>query len=109
MMNRTFLFVFLGAGLALSLPRASTLAAEASVITTGTLLEEMIDLDRLARWPEPAYRTIQFSSRLRSDYAPRLLNVNLKPVELQAGSRELMIECVDAGVVGLDYLWLKGE
>jgi hypothetical protein len=46
---------------------------------------------------------------LRSDYAPRLLNVNLQPVELKAGSRELVIECVDAGVVGLDYLWVKGE
>ena len=33
-----------------------------SVVTTGTLLEEMTDLGRLARWPEPAYRTIQFSS-----------------------------------------------
>jgi hypothetical protein len=62
MMNRTCLLFFLGAGFALSLPPASTLAAEASVVTTGTLLEEMIDLDRLARWPEPAYRTIQFSS-----------------------------------------------
>jgi len=47
--------------------------------------------------------------RLQSDHAPRVLNVNLKPVNLQAGSRELMIECVDAGVVGLDYLWIKAE
>jgi hypothetical protein len=31
-------------------------------ITTGTLLGEMADLERLARWPEPAYRTVQFSS-----------------------------------------------
>ena len=62
MMNRTFLLCCLGAGCALSLPQAPTLAAEAGVITTGTLLEEMTDLDRLARWPEPAYRTIQFSS-----------------------------------------------
>jgi len=47
--------------------------------------------------------------RLQSDFAPRVLNVNLKPMTLQEGTRELMIECVDAGVVGLDYLWLKTE
>ncbi|MCY2993373.1 MAG: hypothetical protein NTY19_36675 [Planctomycetota bacterium] len=42
----------------------SVLAAEAErpEITIGTLLEEMSDLGRLARWPEPAYRTVQFSS-----------------------------------------------
>src|SRR5512143_1820751 len=34
----------------------------APVITTGTLLREMSNLERLARWPEPAFRTIQFSS-----------------------------------------------
>lgn len=31
-------------------------------VTTGTLLAEMPDLERLARWPTPAYRTVQFSS-----------------------------------------------
>ncbi len=31
-------------------------------ITTGTLIEEMIDLHRLAEFPSPAYKTIQFSS-----------------------------------------------
>ena len=62
MMNRTFLLCFLSAGWALSLTSVPTAAAAAGEITTGTLLEEMIDLDRLARWPEPAYRTIQFSS-----------------------------------------------
>ena len=43
---------------------ASVSAADpaAPVITTATVLEEMIDLGRLARWPDPAYRTIQFSS-----------------------------------------------
>ena len=42
----------------------STFAAEPDVptITTGTLLAEMTDLGRLASWPQPAYRTIQFSS-----------------------------------------------
>ena len=32
------------------------------VITTGSLIEEMVDLHRLASFPEPAYRTVQFSS-----------------------------------------------
>jgi len=31
-------------------------------VTTGTLFEEMIDLQALARYPEPAFRTFQFSS-----------------------------------------------
>ena len=39
-----------------------TVEAAASPVTTGTLLDEMADLGRLARWPDPAYRTIQFSS-----------------------------------------------
>jgi hypothetical protein len=30
--------------------------------TTGTVLQQMTDLEGLARWPVPAYRTIQFSS-----------------------------------------------
>ena len=48
----------------LCLVAVSTLASEPNtpVITTGTLLEEMGDLGHLARWPDPAYRTIQFSS-----------------------------------------------
>src|SRR5512136_2227437 len=62
MMNRTFLPLLVGAGLALGSSQVSTLAAETGVITTGTLLEEMIDLGGLARWPKPVYRTIQFSS-----------------------------------------------
>jgi len=36
--------------------------ADAPVITTGRLLEEMADLTQLASWPDPAYRTVQFSS-----------------------------------------------
>lgn len=31
-------------------------------VTTAALLGEMTDLGRLARWPEPAYRNVQFSS-----------------------------------------------
>ncbi len=46
---------------------------------------------------------------LRSAFAPRLLNIHLKPVELRAGARELVLECVEPGPVGLDYIWVKGE
>jgi len=34
----------------------------ATPITLGHLVDEMADLERLARWPAPAYRTVQFSS-----------------------------------------------
>jgi hypothetical protein len=44
---------------------------------------------------------------LRSAHAPRVLNMNFKPVELKAGARELTLECVEAGLVGLDYIWVK--
>ncbi|MEN6578294.1 MAG: glycoside hydrolase family 172 protein [Phycisphaerales bacterium] len=33
-----------------------------SAITTGSLFEEMVDMANLARFPEPAFRTVQFSS-----------------------------------------------
>lgn len=46
--------------------------------------------------------------RLRSAHAPRVLNVNFKPLKLEGGSRELVLECVEPGWVGLDYLWVKG-
>ena len=36
--------------------------AERAAITTGSLFEEMIDMVRLARFPRPAFRTVQFSS-----------------------------------------------
>ena len=41
--------------------------------------------------------------------APRVLNLHLKPIQLDAGSHELLLECVDPGSVGLDYLWVKTE
>jgi hypothetical protein len=47
--------------------------------------------------------------RLWSAHAPRVLNVHLEPVDLKAGSRELVLECVEAGPVGLDYVWVKGQ
>jgi hypothetical protein len=40
------------------------------VVTTGTLLGEMTDLGRLARWPTPAYHTVQFSSFDRRSTTP---------------------------------------
>jgi hypothetical protein len=52
-------------------------------VTTGTLLGEMADLSRLARWPEPAYRNVQFSSFGRGSGSDR------------------------AGPVGFDSLWIK--
>ena len=47
-------------------------AGEASegVVTTGTLYEEMIDLVGLAEFPDPFYRTVQFSSYDRRSSLP---------------------------------------
>ncbi|HLA84002.1 MAG TPA: glycoside hydrolase family 172 protein [Thermoguttaceae bacterium] len=42
----------------------------AADVTTAKLLDEMIDFDRLARMPEPAYRTYQFSSYDRQAAMP---------------------------------------
>ncbi|TFH28267.1 MAG: DUF2961 domain-containing protein [Bacteroidia bacterium] len=39
-------------------------------ITTGTLLEEMVDLNRLTRLPEQEYRTVQYSSYDRRSTKP---------------------------------------
>ncbi len=39
-------------------------------VTTGTLFEEMIDLEGLTRFPEPAFRTVQFSSTDRRSRVP---------------------------------------
>jgi len=38
------------------------LSTNAEPITTGTLIEEMVDLRRLPEFPEPCYKTVQFSS-----------------------------------------------
>jgi hypothetical protein len=57
--------------------------------------------------PLPGGEGGQFS--LRSAFAPRILNVNLPAIELTAGPHEVALECVEAGVVGLDYLWVKRE
>ena len=39
-------------------------------VTTATLIDEMIDLRRLARYPAPSYKTIQFSSYDRRSAVP---------------------------------------
>ncbi len=39
-------------------------------ITTGSLFEEMVDLANLARFPSPAFRTVQFSSHDRRSKLP---------------------------------------
>lgn len=46
---------------------------------------------------------------LRSAYTPRVLNVNFKPLDLKAGTRTLTLECVEPGIVGLDYIWVKSQ
>jgi hypothetical protein len=43
---------------------------------------------------------------LRSAHAVRVLNVHLAPVEVKAGEHELELECVEDGLVGLDYVWV---
>lgn len=40
------------------------------VITTGTLFEEMIDLAKLANFPDPSFRTVQYSSFDRRSNLP---------------------------------------
>jgi hypothetical protein len=45
---------------------------------------------------------------LRSAHAPRVLNIHFKPVDLTAGPHEIVLECVESGTVGLDYLWVTG-
>jgi hypothetical protein len=42
----------------------------ASLITTGTLVNEMIDFDHLANYPDTTHKTIQFSSYDRRSTAP---------------------------------------
>ncbi len=39
-------------------------------VTTGSLFEEMVELEALARFPDPAFRTIQFSSFDRRSTVP---------------------------------------
>jgi len=45
-------------------------AAAAGPVTTGSLVNEMVDMHRLASFPEPAYETVQFSSYDRLSSVP---------------------------------------
>lgn len=53
-----------------TLGMAGAVMAAAAPITTGSLVEEMIDMRRLVEYPEPAYKTIQFSSYDRRSDLP---------------------------------------
>jgi len=56
--------------LAAALLAAAPVAAKPRVITTGTLIREMVDLRRAAEFPEPSFQTVQFSSRDRRSRFP---------------------------------------
>jgi len=45
-------------------------STEAQPVTTGSLVREMVDLRRLTEFPEPSYRTVQFSSYDRRSRFP---------------------------------------
>lgn len=61
---------FAGLTFALSLLMSATGAPAAEPVTTGTLVNEMIDMWALTRYPEPAYKTVQFSSYDRRSDLP---------------------------------------
>lgn len=44
---------------------------------------------------------------LRSAHARRLLSTAFRPVPLKAGDHHLVLECVEPGRFGLDYLWIR--
>lgn len=59
------------------LPACASLAAPAGAsppVTLSSLLNEMIDRDAVARWPDPAYTCRQFSSYDRASTAPGRLD-----------------------------------
>ena len=62
------LFTVFVLGFAVAVAQADQPAAR--VVTTGVLLDEMKDLATLARWPNPAYRNVQFSSYDRRSTTP---------------------------------------
>ncbi|MBC8358148.1 MAG: DUF2961 domain-containing protein [Candidatus Aminicenantes bacterium] len=65
--NCFFVFIIL---LILSFISCGTLSLEKEAITTGTLFEEMIDLVKLANFPDPSFRTMQYSSFDRRSNLP---------------------------------------
>lgn len=47
-----------------------SLSVSGQMITTRSLIREMVDLERLASYPDPAYKTVQFSSYDRRSVSP---------------------------------------
>ncbi len=48
----------------------SATGAFGDAVTTGSLIDDMVNLERLTRYPSPAYKTIQFSSYDRKSVRP---------------------------------------
>ncbi|MFO1077608.1 MAG: glycoside hydrolase family 172 protein [Planctomycetota bacterium] len=48
----------------------ASVSAQSPPVTFATLLRELVDLERLARLPDPAYRTVQFGSSDRRTSTP---------------------------------------
>jgi hypothetical protein len=46
---------------------------------------------------------------LRAGPVSRVLNVHYKPDDLSAGPHAVELECIEAGSVGLDYIWVRDE
>jgi hypothetical protein len=68
-MNQVRRLLPLSLFLSLLVPLASA-SVEEEAITTASLIEELVDLERLTRLPDPPYRTVQFSSTDRRSTAP---------------------------------------
>jgi hypothetical protein len=56
--------------LMMTIAAALTNVSWAEPITTGSLVEQMIDMHTLAKFPEPAYKTVQFASNDRRSNVP---------------------------------------
>ncbi|MBC8328223.1 MAG: DUF2961 domain-containing protein [Planctomycetes bacterium] len=46
---------------------------------------------------------------LRTRHATRMLSLGWEEAELDAGEHELTVECLEAGAIGFDYLWLQNR
>ncbi len=69
-MNSRHIIAALACCLLLSHATHRATAHAAEPITTGTLLNEMVDMAGLAEFPDPAYKTVQFSSYDRRSTVP---------------------------------------
>jgi hypothetical protein len=90
--------------------------AAAAPVTTATLLEEMVDLERLAAFPDPPFKVTQFSSYDRTSLAPYApgwhansdgfggeptpnFEAVLKPPNAQGVGRYLMLDVQGPGAI----------